>query len=151
MTTTRTHRRPAKFEECITGDDLDEVVNSDEESVTVHRQCDGKINNITFKIEAENIDTWKPGIVTFFGESRTTLLNSNRVVKINYDTKNWVKFNFFDTGSVNMVPDLETELKTVHELTNNTVISQSSESTPMKKSGNAPKRQMTPKENNKSP
>lgn len=207
MTTTRTHRRPAKFEECITGDDLDEVVTSDEDSVTVHRQCDGKINNITFKIEAENIDTWKHGIVTFFGESRTTLLNSNRVVKINYDTKNWVKFNFFDTGSVNiqgasclsfhdtyfskldmfikeivrkqtepqnlglinkrnnsdneseqseamnnsetelkMVPDLETELKTVHELTNNTVISQSSESTPMKKSGNAPKRQMTPKE-----
>lgn len=45
-----------------------------------------------------------------------------------------------------MVPDLETELKTVHELTNNTVISHSSESTPMKKSGNAPKRQMTPKE-----
>lgn len=55
-----------------------------------------------FKIEVENIDIWKYGIVMFFGELRIILLNSNRVVKINYDIKNWVKFNFFDIGSVNI-------------------------------------------------
>lgn len=44
-----------------------------------------------------------------------------------------------------LVPELEAKLKTVLELTNITEMSQSIDSTPMKrKKGHAPKRQMTP-------
>jgi hypothetical protein len=38
----------------------------------------------------------------FFGEMRANFLNNNRVVKVKYDDKNCVEFNFYNTGSVNI-------------------------------------------------
>jgi hypothetical protein len=54
----RTHKRPSKFDECFTGDDIDTVVNSESDDniqTKLHTQCDGKTNNITFKIDLETM------------------------------------------------------------------------------------------------
>lgn len=60
---------PAKYDECLTGDEIDSALLNIEP--TEHLQCDGKINNVSFHIAQENIDLWKSAVVNYFGEHNT--------------------------------------------------------------------------------
>jgi hypothetical protein len=64
--------------------------------------CDGKINNNAFKIEVKISAFGNKVSLWVFCIIRANVLNNNRVVKVKYDDKNCVKFNFYKTGSVNI-------------------------------------------------
>ena len=110
--TSRASRRPSKFSDCITGnelDKLDSVINK-ETNITVnedpikHLQGDAKTNNVSFK--TTRIDVWKAVIINYFGKSKTNVNNQKTgcVIKTSFDTEsdknNTVKINLFNTGSV---------------------------------------------------
>ena len=75
----RRTRTPSKFNDCLTGDELDFVMNEGStetgappdltdnielEVPIFHAQSDGKTNNVTFK--TNRIEQWKESIVSFF-------------------------------------------------------------------------------------
>lgn len=70
---------PAKYDECLTGDEIDSALLNIEP--TKHLQCDGKINNISFYIAQENIELWKSAVVNHFGEHNTSIFKSGNVIK----------------------------------------------------------------------
>lgn len=72
---TRGKSKPsAKYDECLTGDEIDSALLNIEP--TKHLQCDGKINNVSFHIAQENIELWKSAAVNHFGEHNTSICKS---------------------------------------------------------------------------
>ena len=103
MPGTRSTKLLSKFDDCVTGQELDRVMDNEIETKEgepiTHLQVDGKTNNITFK--TQDTELWKSALVSHFG-SNTQMLKNNSVVKISYDGCHVVKVNFYDTGSVNI-------------------------------------------------
>jgi hypothetical protein len=110
----RVSRPPSKLSECITGVELNQVCNESlemenenfiYEKAVKHLQCDGKINNVTFK--TLRIQLWKSVLVNYFGKSKTNVQTQKTgvVIKVIFDTKkekknNSVKINMYESGSV---------------------------------------------------
>ena len=84
--TARKTKAPSKYNDCLTGDDMDSFMNdniSPESDVSAdvttktmdfevppcHPQVDDKTNNVTFK--TNRIDQWKDRILSFFGGLKT--------------------------------------------------------------------------------
>jgi hypothetical protein len=89
-------RTPSKLSECITGVELDQVCNESlemeneniiNEKAVKHLQCDGKINNVTFK--TLRIQLWKSVLVNYFGKSKTNVQTQKTgvVIKVIFDTE----------------------------------------------------------------
>ena len=113
----RKTQTPSKYNNCLTGDEIDTLMNEEHEPESrvspvvtkimdlevpqPHPQVDGKINNVTFKTNRP--EKWKQTIMSYFGESRTCLLKEGSVIKVNFDIKGRsysIKINFYDSGSV---------------------------------------------------
>lgn len=76
-------KSPAKYDECLTGDEIDSAFLNIEP--TEHLQCDDKINNVSFHIAQENIDLWKSAGVNYFGKHNTSILKSGNVIKTEFN------------------------------------------------------------------
>ena len=105
MSNTRASKPPAKYSDCVTGAELDDIIRnqSKQGDPKVHLQIDGKTNNVTFK--TKELEKWKKAVVNFFGEDKTHVDNEKVglcVIKVNYKENTSVKFNFYSTGSVNI-------------------------------------------------
>jgi hypothetical protein len=92
----RVSRPPSKLSECITGVELNQVCNESlemenenfiYEKAVKHLQCDGKINNVTFK--TLRIQLWKSVLVNYFGKSKTNVQTQKTgvVIKVIFDTE----------------------------------------------------------------
>ena len=103
MSSSRLIKTPAKLQDCVLGDDLDNAIENSEEKLKIHNQCDGKTNNITFK--TDSIEAWKAGIVRYFEKTEivksTTQLTVIKVTVVDdADIEFSVKFNLYSSGSV---------------------------------------------------
>ena len=112
---TRSAKIPSKYHDCITGNEIDDLIDKDEQIPNTkdasdkhdpkeHLQCDGKINNVSFKTTPDSINLWKQSILNYFGEQSTSVLKDGAVIKVIFDSdceaKSTVTINFYTTGSV---------------------------------------------------
>ena len=110
MASGRKTKNPAKFDDCIVGDEFEDLFTDNKneassiESPIVHRQIDGKVNNVSFKTVPDRIEIWKRTVLQYFSPNKTTVLKEGAVIKIVCDLvsdKNCtIKINFYKSGSV---------------------------------------------------
>jgi len=112
MAVSREIKPPSKFQDCVTGVDLDILCKDNNENqgdLEIEKplhcyQVNGRTNNVTFRTLPDRIDLWKTSIMNFFGQEKTTSLKDGTVLKIicDFDTeKNCsIKVNFYKTGSI---------------------------------------------------
>ena len=104
----RNPKIPAKLLDCITGEDLDNIIkvgdidNDQLEVPLKHLQANGQTNNVSFKTLRN--EKWKDAILAYFGPSKTSLMKGGSVIKVTFDTETEVnctaKINIYKTGSI---------------------------------------------------
>ena len=103
----RNPKIPAKLLDCITGEDLDNIIkvgdidNDQLEVPLKHLQANGQTNNVSFKTLRN--EKWKDAILAYFGPSKTSLMKGGSVIKVTFDTETEVnctaKINIYKTGN----------------------------------------------------
>jgi len=109
MAVSRETKRPSKFRDCLTGDEIDYIFKNSNDNEQLEKpvhclQVDGKTNNVTFTTFPERIEAWKNAIVNYFGEDKTTLLKEGSIIKIICDCGDanncTIKVNTYKSGSI---------------------------------------------------
>ena len=90
VTTSTRHesKPPAKFDDCFLGEDCDDLFVENKnaefpiESPIVHRQVDGRMNNVSFRTFPNRVENWKKTMMEYFSPNKPTVLKSGKVMKI---------------------------------------------------------------------
>ncbi|CAC5355282.1 unnamed protein product [Mytilus coruscus] len=100
----RLTKPPAKFDDCVTGGEIDNAIKNNE-NLLIHKQCDGRTNNVTFK--TEHTEEWKNVLLSYFGNDASHLIKDGgnpSVIKVTPTDESGtvfqIKINIYKTGSI---------------------------------------------------
>ncbi|CAG2192386.1 unnamed protein product [Mytilus edulis] len=95
---------PAKFDDCVTGGEIDNAIKNNKNSL-IHKQCDGRTNNVTFK--TEHTEVRKNVLLSYFGYDASHLIKdvgNPSVIKVTPTDESGtvfhIKINIYKTGSI---------------------------------------------------
>ena len=90
----RESRAPSKFNDFIMNER-----DTNKTTPIEHLQCDGKTNNVTFN--TSNTDVWVNVLNDFFkGKTTRISINGGCCLKVNYDKRDSVKINIYNSGKI---------------------------------------------------
>ncbi|VDI45756.1 Hypothetical predicted protein [Mytilus galloprovincialis] len=100
----RLSKPPAKFDDCVTGGEIDNAIKNNENPL-IHKQSDGRTNNVTFK--TEHTEVWKNVLLSHFGNDASHLIKDGgnpSVIKVTPTDESGtvfqIKINIYKTGSI---------------------------------------------------